>query len=95
MKSFSDGLVMVGEPFLEKDLISCVLVKLDFEYTLIVVQINAKYHISWKELWEILLSYDSRLEQLNTLVNNINLNQPSVNFSFNNSRNWSNNRPQG
>lgn len=95
MKSFSDGLVMVGEPFLEKDLISCVLVKLDFEYTLIVVQINAKHHISWKELWEILLSYDSRLEQLNTLVNNVSLNQPSVNFSFNNSRNWSNNRPQG
>lgn len=50
MKSFFEGHAMVEEPFLEKDLTSCVLARLDFEYTPIVVQINAKDSVLWQKL---------------------------------------------
>ena len=69
MKSFFEGHAMVEEPFLEKDLTSCVLARLDFEYTPIVVQINAKDSVLWQKLQDVLLSYESRLEQLNALMN--------------------------
>lgn len=86
MNSFSNGLAMVGEPFPKKNLIFYVLAKLDSKYTHCVSN-QCKKNYLMTELQEILLSYDSRLEQLNTLVNNTSLNQPSINFSFKNSRN--------
>ena len=54
MKSIFNGLSMVGELFPMKDLISCVLVGLDSKYTPIMVQINAKYSISWQVIGNLI-----------------------------------------
>lgn len=62
---------------------SQVLAGLDEDYTPIVVQINSRDSISWHELQSTLMTYESRLEHLNAVKNNmvlVNLSQVSANF---------------
>ncbi|TXG59671.1 hypothetical protein EZV62_014244 [Acer yangbiense] len=67
MKSWADVLAIAGDPYPEPLLISNVLSGLDADYMPIVVLIESRESISWQELQDTLLSYDSKLEHINSL----------------------------
>lgn len=76
MKTLSDNLALAGSPMPLNDLVTQILSGLDTEYTPIVVQLCDKESISWIELQTTLLTFESRLEQLNTYqTGNFNANQ--------------------
>ncbi|KAK0605463.1 hypothetical protein LWI29_027163 [Acer saccharum] len=78
MKSWADVLAIAGDPYPEPLLISNVLSGLDADYMPIVVLIESRESISWQELQDTLLSYDSKLEHINSL--NKIVGAPSANF---------------
>uniref|UniRef100_A0A803PYD1 Retrovirus-related Pol polyprotein from transposon RE1 n=1 Tax=Cannabis sativa TaxID=3483 RepID=A0A803PYD1_CANSA len=75
----ADTLAIVGDPYPEKLLRGNILSGLDAEYLSIVVPLEARAELSCQELQSTLLSYDSRLERLQSLSPNSKLlNNPSV-----------------
>nr|QWX09785.1 hydroxymethylglutaryl-CoA synthase [Pistacia terebinthus subsp. palaestina] len=84
MKAFSDNLTLAGSPISLSDLITQILIGLDAEYTPIVVHLGDKESLSWIELQTTLLTFESRLEQLNTYQNGgINLSQATAHIAIN------------
>lgn len=67
MKTLSDNLLLAGCPISTKDLITQTLAGLDNEYNPIVVQLSDKIDLSWVDLKDALLTYESILEQLTIL----------------------------
>ncbi|XP_062101887.1 uncharacterized protein LOC133808894 [Humulus lupulus] len=67
-KNWSDILALAGDPYPEAHLVANVLSGLDAEYLSIVVQIEARPSTTWQELQDILLSFDSKIERLQTLT---------------------------
>ncbi|KAL5567291.1 hypothetical protein UlMin_030455 [Ulmus minor] len=65
MKSWADILAIAGNPYPKSQLIANVMSGLDGEYMPIVVLIESRDTISWQELQDTLLSYDSKLEHIN------------------------------
>jgi hypothetical protein len=62
MKSFEDDMASVGKP-LEEELVSYILVRLDFDYNLVVSAIVARVEpIGVEELYSQLLSFEARWE---------------------------------
>ncbi|KAK0607470.1 hypothetical protein LWI29_015583 [Acer saccharum] len=78
MKSWADVLAIAGDPYPEPLLISNVFSGLDADYMPIVVLIESRESISWQELQDTLLSYDIKLEHINSL--NKIAGAPSANF---------------
>uniref|UniRef100_A0A803PAZ1 Retrovirus-related Pol polyprotein from transposon TNT 1-94-like beta-barrel domain-containing protein n=1 Tax=Cannabis sativa TaxID=3483 RepID=A0A803PAZ1_CANSA len=68
-RNWADSLALAGDPYQEAHLIANVLSGLDAEYLTIVCQLEAqaKIGLTWQEMQEILLSFDSKLERLNIL----------------------------
>ncbi|KAJ0011021.1 hypothetical protein Pint_34054 [Pistacia integerrima] len=96
MKAFSDNLTLAGSPISLSDLITQILSGLDAEYTLIVVQLSDKESLSWIELQTTLLTFESRLEQLNTYQSgDINLSQATAHIAINRPENKSSNFSYG
>ncbi|CAA3030988.1 Hypothetical predicted protein [Olea europaea subsp. europaea] len=84
VKLLADNLEIAGKPIPHLDLVTQVMASLDEEYTPVVVQINSRDSISWGELQSTLMTFESRLEHLNAVKNEmteINLNQTSINFT--------------
>ncbi|KAF4347663.1 hypothetical protein G4B88_019351 [Cannabis sativa] len=76
---WADTLAIAGDPYPEKLLRGNILSGLDAEYLSIVVPLEARAELSWQELQSTLLSYDSRLERLQSLSPNSKLlNNPSA-----------------
>uniref|UniRef100_A0A803R2Q2 Retrotransposon Copia-like N-terminal domain-containing protein n=1 Tax=Cannabis sativa TaxID=3483 RepID=A0A803R2Q2_CANSA len=66
-RMWADSLALAGEPYPERHLVSNVLSGLDVEYLSIVVLIESQESTSWQQLQSMLLSFDGRLERLNTI----------------------------
>lgn len=66
-KNWADILTLAGDPYLVSHLISNVLSGLGIEYISIVTQIEARPSTTWQELQDLLLSFDSKIERLQTL----------------------------
>ncbi|KAF4396993.1 hypothetical protein F8388_004961 [Cannabis sativa] len=66
-KAWADSLALVGEPYLENQLISSVTSDLDIEYLSIVLQIEARSSITQKKLQGILLAFENKREHLQNL----------------------------
>uniref|UniRef100_A0A803PPY9 GAG-pre-integrase domain-containing protein n=1 Tax=Cannabis sativa TaxID=3483 RepID=A0A803PPY9_CANSA len=76
-KNWADTLALAGDSYPEAHLVANVLSGLDAEYISIVVQIEARSKTTWQELQDILLSFDSKIERLQTLTStNKMLNTP-------------------
>lgn len=91
VKLLADNLEIAGKTVAHTDLVTQVLAGLDEDYTPIVVQINGRDYISWGELQSTLMTYESRLEHLNSLrsdIVEININQTSANFSQRSASNY-------
>jgi histone deacetylase 1/2 len=73
MKDLADKLKMAGSPITNADLIIQTLNGLDTDYNPIVVKLSDQINLSWVDLQAQLLSFESRLDQLNSF-NNLNLN---------------------
>lgn len=84
MKSLADNLHLVGCNFSQFDLFTQILNGLDSEYNPIVVQLLEKSELSWVEFQTSLLTFESRIEQIQSFQN-LNLNSPTVNFAAFNS----------
>ncbi|KAI9185961.1 hypothetical protein LWI28_012373 [Acer negundo] len=96
IKAFFDNLALAGSPISLPDLITQILSGLDVEYTPIVVQLSDKESLSWIELQTTLLTFESRLEQLNTCQNGgINLSQTTAHIAINRPKNRSSNFSYG
>lgn len=67
MKTLADNLQRSGSPISLSDLISQVLCGLDTEYTPIVTQLLYMPNVSWIEFSTALLTFESRVEQLNAV----------------------------
>ncbi|KAK2642624.1 hypothetical protein Ddye_024387 [Dipteronia dyeriana] len=89
MKSWVDVLAIIGNQYPGVQLIANVLSSLDNEYMPIIVLIESKESISWQELQDTLLSYDSKLNHINK--NNKLSGALSANFVLNNRGNSSQN----
>ncbi|KAL5546518.1 hypothetical protein UlMin_006205 [Ulmus minor] len=86
-----------GKPVESSDLITQVLAGLDEEYTPIVVQLTSKDPITWEELQSTLMTYESRMEQLNAARLSLaaaNTSQASANFANRSSSPSTGNRSQ-
>ncbi|KAL2542740.1 Uncharacterized protein Adt_03718 [Abeliophyllum distichum] len=84
VKLLADNLEIVVKPYLYSNLVTQVLAGLDEKYTLIVVELNSRESISYGEFQNTLMTFESRLEHLNTVKNEaarININQTSVEFT--------------
>uniref|UniRef100_A0A803QD59 Uncharacterized protein n=1 Tax=Cannabis sativa TaxID=3483 RepID=A0A803QD59_CANSA len=57
-KNWADLLALAGEPHPESQLVTNVLSGLDVNYLTIVLQIEARSKTSWRELQELLLSFE-------------------------------------
>lgn len=73
MKNLADKLKLEGNLILNSDLIIQTLNGLDFEYNPVVVKLSDQINLSWIDLQSQLLSFESRIEQLNSF-NNLSLN---------------------
>lgn len=73
MKNLADKLKLAGNPISNSDLIIQTLNGLDSEYNPIVVKLSDHTTLSWVDLQAQLLTFESRIEQLNNLTN-LNLN---------------------
>ena len=81
VKSISNNLNLVGSPLSLTDLVTRTLAGLDTEYTPIVVILSEKENLSWADLQSKLLTFESRLEQLNTTTTT-NLSSAFANLTF-------------
>src|SRR5262249_14099067 len=91
MKGLADNLALAGLPVTLDDLVTQTLAGLDSQdYNPLVCQITEKETKSWIELQSKLLSYERRLNQLKSGMENINIGSPSAHFtrSQNNQRNY-------
>ncbi|KAK3226645.1 hypothetical protein Dsin_006507 [Dipteronia sinensis] len=85
-----------GSPIPLSDLITQILSGLDAEYTPIVVQLSEKESLSWIKLQTTLLTFESRLEQLNTCqTRGIDLSQTTTHIAINRLGNRSSNFSYG
>ena len=66
-KAWADSLALAEDPYPETHLIADVLSGLDADYFPIVLQIEGRSSTSWQELQELLLSFDSKIERLQTI----------------------------
>uniref|UniRef100_A0A803NZ12 Integrase catalytic domain-containing protein n=1 Tax=Cannabis sativa TaxID=3483 RepID=A0A803NZ12_CANSA len=66
-KCWADSLALAGDPYPESHLISNVLSSLGAEYLTIIVQIEARSKTTWQELQDLLLSFDSKIERMQSL----------------------------
>ena len=82
MKNLVDKLKLAGSPISNSDLTIQILNDLDSDYNSVVVKLFDEIDISWVELQTQLLTFESRLEQLNNF-SSLNLNA-SVNFATKN-----------
>ncbi|KAF1859044.1 hypothetical protein Lal_00000868 [Lupinus albus] len=73
MKNLADKLKLAGNEISNSDLLIQTLNGLDSEYNLVVVKLSDQTTLSWVDLQAQLLTFDNRLEQLNSLTN-LNLN---------------------
>ncbi|CAI9782539.1 unnamed protein product [Fraxinus pennsylvanica] len=73
VKQLADNLEIAGKTVLHGDFVTQVLAGLDKDYTPIVVQINSRESISWHQLQSVLMIYESRIEYLNAVKNNLAL----------------------
>ncbi|KAJ0043879.1 hypothetical protein Pint_18196 [Pistacia integerrima] len=64
MKSWVDVLAIVRNPYLEPQLVANMLFGLDREYMHIAILIESRDNITWQELHELLLNYDSKLDHV-------------------------------
>lgn len=69
MKSLADSLKLTGSPISNSDLIIQTLAGLDSDYNALVVQLSDKNDLTWVDLQAQLLTFESRLEQLNSFSN--------------------------
>ncbi|KAK7310687.1 hypothetical protein RJT34_08347 [Clitoria ternatea] len=69
MKTLADNLKLAGSPVSTSDLIIRTLAGLDSEYNPIVVQLSDKDNMTWVDLQAQLLTFENRLEQLNSFSN--------------------------
>jgi histone deacetylase 1/2 len=67
MKAWADVLALAGSPYSDNLLTASILSGLDAEYMSIIVAIESQAAITWQELQDKLLSYDSKLERINSL----------------------------
>lgn len=82
MKKLADNLTLAGHLVPLEDLVSQVLAGLDsHEYNPVVCQLQEKETVTWLELQGRLLSYERRLEQMNSGIAGINLGLPVANFA--------------
>ncbi|CAJ2667558.1 unnamed protein product [Trifolium pratense] len=69
MKNLADKLKLAGNPISNSDLIIQTLNGLDSEYNPVVVKLSDQTALSWVDLQAQLLTFESRIEQLNNLTN--------------------------
>ncbi|GAU51857.1 hypothetical protein TSUD_416410 [Trifolium subterraneum] len=69
MKNLADKLKLAGNPVSNFDLIIQTLNGLDAEYNPVVVKLSDQTTLSWVDLQAQLLTFESRIEQLNSLTN--------------------------
>lgn len=92
MKNLADKLKLAGNPILNSDLIIQTLNGLDSEYNPVVVKLSDQINLSWIDLQSQLLSFESRIEQLNSF-NSLSLNaSANVANKTDYKGNWRNNR---
>ncbi|KAI5657553.1 hypothetical protein M9H77_26346 [Catharanthus roseus] len=90
MKAIVDNLTLAGNPIPISELVVQIMCGLDTEYTPIVTLLTDKELVSWIELQTNLLTYESRLEQLNAYkTEGVYANQATAYFTMSNT----NNRP--
>lgn len=82
IKGLADKLLMAGALLSTIDLVTQTLADLDADYNPIVVQLSDKDDVTWINLQVALLTYESRLEQLNSL-SELTLGQPYANIISN------------
>ncbi|TXG69253.1 hypothetical protein EZV62_004188 [Acer yangbiense] len=91
MKTWADSLAIAGDPYPENLLFANSLAGLDSEYMPIVVLIEAREHFTWQEIYDTLLSYDSKLEHINNVSAKGNLlSSPSAHLATNKPNNTPN-----
>ncbi|PNX56340.1 glutamate receptor, partial [Trifolium pratense] len=95
MKNLADKLKLAGNPISTSDLIIQTLNGLDSEYNPVVVKLSDQTTLSWVDLQAQLLTFESRIEQLNNLTNlTLNATTNVANRSdhrgkrFNSNNNW-------
>lgn len=92
MKILANKLKLAGNPILNSYLIIQPLNGLDSEYNHVVVKLSDQINLSWIDLQSQLLSFESRIEQLNSF-NNLSLNaSANVAHKTGYKGNWRNNR---
>lgn len=69
MKNIADNLQVAALVLSSTDLYTQILSGLDVEYTPIVVQLQEKENMSWIEFQTSLLTFEKKLEQLNSFQN--------------------------
>ncbi|KAJ0100608.1 hypothetical protein Patl1_20868 [Pistacia atlantica] len=80
MKSWVGVLAIVRNPYLELQLVANMLFGLDREYMHIDILIESWDNVTWQELYELLLNYDSKLDHVNASGG---MNNVTSNFSAN------------
>jgi hypothetical protein len=80
MKGIADNLTLAESPASDFDLMTQVLARLDSDYNPIVVQLVDKETLTWVDLQSTLLTYENRLEQLNSF-SSLTLENPVANIS--------------
>lgn len=92
IKGLADNLDLAGSPLSNEDLVTETLVGLDVEYGPLVVQLAEKDNISWSELQTSLMTFETRLEQWNSLNH---IQSPTTNLVSNKQKNNSNQNWRG
>jgi len=85
MTNLADKLKLAGSPISNSDLTIQILNGLDSDYNSVVVKLSDEIDISWVELQTQLLTFESRLEQLNNF-SSLNLNATANFVAKNESR---------
>jgi len=68
MKNLANRLKLAGSPISNSDLIIQTLNGLDSEYNHVVVKLSDQTSLTWVDLQAQLLTFESRLDQLNGLT---------------------------
>nr|KYP75308.1 hypothetical protein KK1_008029 [Cajanus cajan] len=92
MKLLADSLKLAGSPISNTDLITQTLAGLDINYNAIIVQLSDKNDLTWIDMQAQLLTFENRLEQLNSLSSLTLSPSPNVVTRFDQKVNRSNNR---
>ncbi|KAI4333910.1 hypothetical protein L6164_018662 [Bauhinia variegata] len=80
MKTIADNLTLAGSSLSILDISSQIFAGLDAEYNPIVVSLSEKEDLTWVELQATLLTFENRLEQLNSF-SNLSLSQATANVA--------------